>query len=284
MLNELITTWLHGDRNYADGLQLLQSMQPGSLIVLILEAGEDEYNQNLLVEELTKLNGLNADIFSTNNDFPSRVLKSLNANVSQALNQPGTGDIDKAGWIIDTLPDNADAQFFDAFDQAYILSALGIPSEYFSERKPRTEAGSTEEVNPRNTSADTNKRINLKKEAGQLWQEMAHTKGSMALLRSGKALHRQARSLLQLNEKRQRIWDEIDFFDENGYWHGEKTVAVDKPVNLEQLIKNQMTYRTKAEKELALPLINSKREYLEGRVAKFNAEIDRLKALREVAA
>lgn len=233
MVNTSITTWLQGNRNYAEGLELLKRLQPGSLTVLILEAGDDDYNQNLLIDEIKK--------------------HESNSNC--------TGSAEKV---------------FDPRQYVDILHNCG------SDSSNTESSGISTSLEPRNTAADTEKRITLKKEAGRLWQEMAHTKGSMALLRGGKALHRQARSLLLLNEKRQRIWDEIDFFDENGYWHGEKTVAVNKPANLEQLIKNQMTYRTKAEKELARPQIKSKREYLEGRIAKFNAEIDRLKSLREV--
>jgi hypothetical protein len=264
MLYNTPLAWLNSDRNYAEGLQLLKTLQPGSLTVLILEAGDDEYNQNLLIDEINKYE--ENKIVQTINDGGAVMGQpaQTNSNIQHDL---------RVDLLIQTLDLGEDTYLNDSLEaSAHVLTALGLRPEL---------AGIT---TPRNAAADTEKRLTLKKQAGQLWQEMAHTKGSMALLRGGKALHRQARSLLLLNEKRQRIWDEVDFFDENGYWHGEKTVAVDKPVNLEQLIKNQMTYRTKAEKELARPQVKSKREYLEGRVAKFNAEIDRLRSLREVTA
>lgn len=133
----------------------------------------------------------------------------------------------------------------------------------------------------RDAAADIAKKLELKKEAGKLWNEMGHLKGAMTLIRPGKALHKIARQILDLNMKRQDIWDQIDFFEEHGYWFEERQATLPPP-DLEQQIKNVMSYRTKAHKKLEKPLTRSEREFLLSRIEKFNKEIEELKKKRPV--
>jgi hypothetical protein len=251
MVNPEVATWLNGDRDYDHGVALLRSINPDAFVLSILDSGDDEYNGLLLFDELH--NNLHCK-----NSTWADVAKAI--PVIEIINTP-----DESAY----LQDAQDAS-------AHIICALRLTPEQVG-----TLVLPLPEPTARDHKADTAKKIALKKRAGELWKEMSHHKGAMSQLRPGKALHKISRELLSLNAKRQDIWDQIDFFDEYGYWHDEQKEKVVKPANLEQKIKNVMSYRTKAQKMLERPLTRSQREYQEKRIAEFNQQIAGLQSLRE---
>jgi hypothetical protein len=115
----------------------------------------------------------------------------------------------------------------------------------------------------------------------ELWKEICHLHGQLAILPEGDQLYQVANLLLVKEMKKTRLWNQLHYFTTNGHWFDELPENQPKPEDLEQEIKNAMSNRAKAKKKLKEPLQVAKKEYYSTKVAEWDVIITNLKLQRD---
>jgi len=135
---------------------------------------------------------------------------------------------------------------------------------------------------PRSYVPDQNleKKLRINALLKNLWKELTHLHGQLSVLPEGEKLHETAALILTKNLKRQDLWDQLHYFEQNGVWFDELPGNQPKPFDLEQSIKNLMSSRAKAKKILEKPVNKAKREHTERRIAEFDKQLETLRLQR----
>ncbi|MBS7565146.1 hypothetical protein KHS38_12095 [Mucilaginibacter sp. Bleaf8] len=132
------------------------------------------------------------------------------------------------------------------------------------------------------------KKLQVDKQIKQLWKEICHLHGQLSVLPEGDQLYECARDLLLKDLKRKDLYDQLHYFETKGVWfdevrgNGPATFDPKGPDQLHREIKNAMSNRSKAARELNRPLPVAERNYHQGRFDEFNKKVQHLQSLRHV--
>lgn len=138
---------------------------------------------------------------------------------------------------------------------------------------------------PRLPGNDLDKKLRIDAEIKQLWKEMCHLHGQLAILPEGKELYECARELRHKDLKRKDLYDQLHYFEQNGTWFdvrhpATKEVDTTDPEQLEREIKNAMGNRSKAAKNLDRPLPVAERKHYQEKFDKFDKLTKHLQSQR----
>lgn len=115
---------------------------------------------------------------------------------------------------------------------------------------------------------------------------MDHLHGKLSLIPEGDQLFQVAQTIIKKSLKNQDLFAQIHYYNNNGVWWDElpENQRLEFDPNdkeqLEQKIKNVMSYRAKAKKLIRQVMPVAKKEHHLKRIAAFNAELKKLKAYR----
>jgi hypothetical protein len=127
------------------------------------------------------------------------------------------------------------------------------------------------------------KKIRLDQQIRDLFKEITHVHGQLSVLPEGERLFEAAYLVLTTDLKKQRLWDQLHYYKNNGHWFDELAENKPKPEDLEQEIKNAMANRSKAKGNLKNPLPAAKKEYYQAIVADWTKVIDGLRSQRNAS-
>lgn len=153
------------------------------------------------------------------------------------------------------------------------------PAAPVDQPAPGHQAEAREEQAPA-TGNNLEKKIRMDQDIRDLFKEMSHVHGQLSVLPEGAQLFEAAYFVLTTDLKKQRLWDHLHFYKNNGHWFSDLPENQPKPENLEQEIKNAMANRSKAKRQLKNPLPAAKKEYYGAVVADWTKVIDDLKSQR----
>ncbi|MBE7178191.1 MAG: hypothetical protein INR69_17445, partial [Mucilaginibacter polytrichastri] len=89
-----------------------------------------------------------------------------------------------------------------------------------------------------------------------------------------------ANRLMYLDDQRQHLFGQVDHFEQTGLFFDELPENQPKPYDLEQEIKNVMSYRAKKKTELKKTANPDQRDRLKKRIAEYDQQLEQLRAQR----
>ncbi|RVU01091.1 hypothetical protein EOD41_10785 [Mucilaginibacter limnophilus] len=139
---------------------------------------------------------------------------------------------------------------------------------------PVTEPpAASEQYTPNN---NLEKKLRIDGMIRQLFKEITHLHGKLSVVPEGDELFQIAKQIKIKKLKKQDLFDQLHYFNENGVWFDNKPQDDPDPENLEQAIKNLMSQRSKVKPHLKKPLPADVRERYEKKIAALTAKIEAL--------
>lgn len=132
----------------------------------------------------------------------------------------------------------------------------------------------------RSPAYDLEKKLKIDRQIRQQMKELAHLHGRLSLTAEGKDLYELAKEIRILDLQKQRLWDQLHYFNNKGEWFDELPENEVKPEDIEQEIKNLMARRSKAKKELKFPLPDEKKEFYQAKIDELTKAIAKLREAR----
>lgn len=252
-MSNTVQSWLNGDRDYAEGVQLLRDHQVSNFLINLLAPGPDAFNTPKLLSEIQKLPATSPAV----SQLPAMAGEASTASHNEAM--AAVSDLE---WQVDSI----ESILSDLTSQVDAMQA--------ATDNPTSEAGIyTPDYN-------LEKKMRYDAQIKQLWKEICYLHAQMDLLPEGDQLYQVAQELLVKDMRRADLWNHLHYFNANGVWFDDLPENQPKPENPEQEIRNLMANRSKAKANLKKPQTKAKKQFFQDKVDSLTAEIENLKALR----